>query len=88
MHEMLLGAIAMASFTAGLFFLKFWRSTRDSFFLFFAVAFWLQAIGRVILSLIEQSENIPSLYLIRLSGFGLILFAIINKNWPKKSSFK
>ena len=86
MNGMLLGAIAMASFVAALYFFKFWRTTRDRFFLFFSIAFLINAVNRVILGLVPIPENFPSLYLIRLCAFGLILFAIIDKNWPKKPS--
>lgn len=86
MQPMILGAIAMASFIAGLFFLHFYKSSQDRFFLFFAVAFWMEAIGRVILGLAALSEYVPLCYLIRVGAFGLILFAIIDKNRPKKSS--
>ena len=33
--SVLMGAVAMASFVATLFFFRFWRQTRDSFFLLF-----------------------------------------------------
>ena len=46
MNHMLLGGIAIGSFIAGLFFLRYWRSTRDRFFLFFMLAFWIEAINR------------------------------------------
>lgn len=36
---MLTGAIALASLLVGLFFFRFWRQTRDRFFLYFALAF-------------------------------------------------
>ena len=47
----LLGAIATASFTAGVFFLKFWSATRDFLFLAFAVFFLVEGINRVALLL-------------------------------------
>ena len=40
------GAIAMCFAIAGLFFLRFWRDTRDRLFLLFALSFWLQAMTR------------------------------------------
>ena len=89
MNHMLLGAIAMASFIAGLFFLRFWKSTRDRFFLFFAISFWIQAVNRVVQGLVDPApENVPTLYLMRLVAFGLILFAIIDKNRSKKNPTK
>jgi hypothetical protein len=86
MHDLLLGAIAMASFVAGLFFIRFWKTTGDQFFFLFAVAFWIEAVNRVLLALVDVSEDFPVLYLIRLLAFSLILFAIINKNRPVKGT--
>lgn len=80
MKIMLLGAIAMSCFVAGLFFLRFWKSTKDRFFLFFAIAFWMEGINRIALALTATPENAPIIYLIRLMAFMLILFAIIDKN--------
>jgi hypothetical protein len=81
MNAVLLGAVAMASFVATLFFLKFWRQTRDRFFLLFAVAFALDAATRLTLGLSELStEHEPPFYLARLVTFGLILLAIADKN--------
>lgn len=34
----LMGSVSLASLVVALFFLKFWRKTRDEFFLFFAAA--------------------------------------------------
>lgn len=79
--SVLMGAVAMASFVAMLFFLNFWRHTRDSFFLFFGTAFGIDAITRFALGLTQVSaEAEPLVYLARLVMFGLIIFAIIQKN--------
>jgi len=82
---MLLGAIAMASLTAGLFFLRFWRRTGDRFFLLFAVSFAIEGLNRAILALTTNpDEGRPFFYLIRLVAFLLILAAIADKNWSRK----
>jgi hypothetical protein len=81
----LLGAVAMASLVAALFFLRFWRQTRDRFFLLFAVAFGVDAASRLALGLSHvSSEYEPFFYLARLLTFCLILLAIIQKNRPEK----
>jgi hypothetical protein len=85
MQNILLGAIAMASLVAGLFFFRFYKSTHDRFFLFFAIAFWIESVNRVMLATIQVSEDLPVFYLIRLAAFGLILFAIIDKNTFQKT---
>lgn len=85
MNEMLIGAIAMASMVAGLFFLRFWRSTGDRFFLFFALSFFIEGVNRVVLAPVAQdNDGTPAYYLIRLLAYGLILYAILDKNRPGK----
>lgn len=79
------GAVAMASGVAALFFLRFWRQTRDSFFLFFAAAFAIDALARFVLGFAELSEETqPLVYGARLFTFGLIIVAIIRKNRPSQ----
>jgi hypothetical protein len=81
--SVLTGAVAMASFVAMLFFLRFWRQTRDNFFLFFGVAFGIDAVTRFALGIIQISaEAEPLFYLGRLIMFVLIIFAIVQKNLP------
>ncbi len=80
MNLMLIGAIAMACFTASLFFLRFWRKTGDRFFLFFSLSFCIEGVSRVILGMIEEDERQPLIVLMRLFAFVVILFAIIDKN--------
>ncbi len=84
MNQLLAGAIAMACLVAGLFFMRFWRQTRDRFFLFFSVFFVVEAINRVILGLSGNSdEHEPLIYLIRFLAFVLIMAAIVEKNRKK-----
>jgi uncharacterized membrane protein HdeD (DUF308 family) len=86
MNQLLLGAIAMGNLIIGLFFLRFWKKTRDRFFLFFAVAFSLEGLNRVLLGVNNgANENEPLLYLVRLLSFVLILIAVIDKNRINKS---
>jgi uncharacterized membrane protein HdeD (DUF308 family) len=83
---MLIGAIAIASLIAGVFFLRFWRDTKDSFFLFFAASFVLEAINRAALGLSsDPNEGSPLFYFVRLISFVLILIAIVQKNRAKKT---
>lgn len=75
------GAVAMASLAATLFFLKFWRRTSDVFFLLFAMAFAIDAVGRAAIGFsggFEQRH--PAFYLLRLLTFALIIAAILIKN--------
>lgn len=78
-----MGAVAMASLVAALFFLRFWRQTHDSFFLLFSLAFALDAASRVVLGLSHvTNEQEPFFYIARLVTYGLIIAAIVQKNRP------
>ena len=81
MKSLLLGGVAMGSLIAGLFFLRFWRTTGDRFFLFFAVAFGVEAFGRVILGVSALSqESEPFIYGLRLLSYAFIIVAVVDKN--------
>jgi hypothetical protein len=83
-NTLLLGAVSMASLIAGLFFLRFWRDTRDRFFLLFAFSFFVEGINRATLGLSAMSqEQQPFFYMVRLFSFILILLAILGKNRKK-----
>jgi uncharacterized membrane protein HdeD (DUF308 family) len=85
MNAVLAGSVAMASLVAALFFLRFWRQTRDSFFMLFSLAFAVDAVARFSLAVSHVSdENEPLYYLPRLVTFALIIVAIIGKNRPSK----
>lgn len=84
MEQMLTGAIAAGWLVAGLFFFRFWRQTRDRFFLWFALSFWLEAGNRIALGLTSgASEDNPAVYGLRVVAYGLILLAIWQKNRPR-----
>lgn len=57
MDNFLIGMIAMALVTAGLFFLRFWRDTGDRLFLIFAIAFWLLALTRCTLIAVAYTSG-------------------------------
>jgi hypothetical protein len=81
MEPFLSGAICLALLTIILFFVRFWRSTRDRLFLFFTVAFTLLLAERLVrVGMDLQSEFLPVVYGIRLAAYGLILVGIIDKN--------
>ncbi len=75
------GLIAMGFAVAGLFFLSFWRRTRDGLFVAFAAAFWLLALNQGLVTLLHTPEEATSrIYLIRLLAFVIIIVAIVIKN--------
>ena len=85
-----LSGICAATFIASaVFFLKFWRTSRDSFFVWFALACLMIAFERM-MTLFVEGTNSPLatpvteanswIYLIRLGAFLIISVAIIDKN--------
>lgn len=81
LYDFLSGAVAFGFFVCALFFMRFWRRTRDELFVAFALAFALLGIGQSVLALANiPSEERGSLYLFRLVAFAIILFAIARKN--------
>ena len=86
MDLMLLGAIAMASLVAGMFFLRFWRDTGDRLFLYFAISFLVEGVNRAALGLSgNPNEGRPFFYFVRFLSFLLILIAIAQKNRATKT---
>ena len=81
LHHMLHGMLVFGCFVIGLKFLKYWRLSRDRFFVFFASAFFVFTAGwglRAVFSTAHEHGHL--LYLPRLLGFALIVIAIIDKN--------
>lgn len=85
MSALLSGAIATGYLVAGLYFFRFWKDSADRLFIIFAVAFWLLAVQRVLLSLLAHDRDAYlMLYVIRLLAFVLIIAAIVDKNRAAK----
>jgi hypothetical protein len=87
MNPILGGALAMATWLAGLFFFRFWRVTHDRLFLFFCLAFstlalnWLGLAWRPSLS-----EAHGEVFLLRLLAFLLIIIGVVDKNRRGRTS--
>lgn len=87
MNEILAGAVAMASIVIALFFLRFWRDSGDRFFLYFALSFLIEGVHRLVSAIVLVThEDAPLHYAIRLLAYGLILWAILEKNWPRNKA--
>ena len=77
LYDFLGGAIAMGFAVAALFFLKFWRRTREALFLVFSAAFMLLGVTQALLTLAEiPIEERSWVFLLRLAAFLLILGAL------------
>lgn len=81
----LLGFVAGCSFVAGLFFLRFWRKTRDLLFLGFAAFFFIQCgFNIAILNLSRPNVADVGLVLLRLFSTLAVLAAILWKNTARR----
>lgn len=88
-----LSGISMATFAAsGVFFLKFWKASKDPFYLHFSIACWLLAFERVAVVILSYMLNLVTpedetgswIYIFRLSAFLIIFLAVLQKNQSAK----
>lgn len=76
-----LSGIIFATFAAsGLFFVKFWKKTKEPFFSVFAFALWILALERIPLLTLGPDSEAYWIYLFRLSAFVLIILAVQRAN--------
>lgn len=81
LYDFLSGAVALGFAVCALFFLRYWRRTREELFLAFSLAFLLLGVVQTVLALANiPTEERGSIYLLRLAAFLLILVAIYRKN--------
>jgi hypothetical protein len=81
MRHFLWGALAMTSVIASIFFMRYFRLTRDRLFVFFSIAFLVMALNWIGLAIADPSiETRHQVYVLRLLAFVLILIGIIDKN--------
>lgn len=72
---------ATAAWANGLFFLRFWRDSRDPLFACFGVAFWLLAASWAVLAFVQvREETQPYVFGLRLIAFILLISGIVAKN--------
>ena len=81
MTQFIWGALTMASWTIALFFLKFWRTSRDRLLAGFAAAFAALGVNWLLLAIFEPSkESQHYVYLVRLLAFILLIACVVDKN--------
>lgn len=81
MTEYLSGASAVACLVISLYFLKFWRASRDRLFAIFSLAFAVFGVNRTVLAFLDDNNEFRTwMYVLRLLAFALILYAVIDKN--------
>lgn len=80
-NQFLRGALAFGCWVAGVFFLRFWRHTRDRLFIYFVLAFWVLGAHWVALALVNPGmESRHYLMVVRLVAFVLLIVGIVDKN--------
>jgi hypothetical protein len=82
-NEFLRGGVAMASFAVGVFFLRYFRTSKDRLFLLFCVAFWLFSLNWTVIALMPALA--PSAYWLRLLAFAIIALGVLDKNRRQKT---
>lgn len=79
------GMATMGFLVATMFFWRFWLHTHDRLFIAFSIAFLLLALNQGLTALSGvPAEERSWLYLLRLAGFGLLIGAIVVKNFGTK----
>jgi hypothetical protein len=75
------GAITLACFLIAAKFVKFWRTSKDRFFLWFSSAFFVFAVGWIIRGFATtEGDHAHFVFVPRLVAFLLIIAAILDKN--------
>jgi hypothetical protein len=83
------GGTVIAALVIALFFLRYWRDTRDRLFLMFSGGFLTFALSRLILAFLEEDdEGRVFVYALRMLAFVLILAAIVDKNRARPPSHR
>ncbi len=81
MSQFVYGIIVTCCVVAVIFFVRFWRETHDRLFVFFALAFAIMGANWTAIGLMDLHDEARTLlYALRLVAFGLIIFAIVDKN--------
>ena len=81
MAEFLAGTISASLLVIALFFLRFWKRTRDRLFLYFGAAFVTLMIEQILRSVLAvNDDSVPAVYSVRLVAFAFIIFGIAGKN--------
>lgn len=84
MSEFLQGGTFVASLAVALFFLRFWRMSREPLFAVLAGAFAVFAVNRLLLTVLESEDRRLWVYATRAVVFALIAGAVVAKNLDRR----
>jgi uncharacterized membrane protein len=80
------GVATMGFFIATLFFVRFWRRTKEKLFLAFGCSFFLFSVNQMLVAFANLPKEDESLfYLLRLAGFLILIAAIVAQNLKAKN---
>jgi hypothetical protein len=74
------GAIFMGLIVAAMFFGRFWAKTRERLFAWFAAAFAVLAVERIVLFWYVAGHVHPAVYTLRLVAFVFIIAGVVDRN--------
>ena len=81
LNQFLAGAASVSLLVIAMFFIRFWKRTRDRLFLFFASAFLILMLERLIRASMEiETEWAPYVYMVRLAAFVVMIIGVVDKN--------
>jgi hypothetical protein len=76
-----MGMLGATTLTVGLFFMRYWRASRDRLFVYFSLAFAVMSLSWIALAIASVTfEGRHLIYLLRLLAFVLIIIGIVDKN--------
>ena len=84
MIDFINGAVTLASLAIALFFLRYWRSTRDRLYAMFSGAFALLSIHWFVSGVF--AELTTQAHVLRFVAFALIAAAVLDKNRQDRRS--
>ena len=80
--QFLWGCLTVSSGLVGLIFFRFWKSSRDRLFLYFAIAFWILGLNWILLATIHPvSEDVHYIYVLRMAAFLVIVAIVAAGSW-------
>lgn len=81
LNDFLSGITVCSCWGAAVFFLRYWRDTRDRLFLLFAIGLFVLSLNWVALEIVRPvAETRHYFYVIRLIAFACIVAGIWDKN--------
>lgn len=81
MREFLWGALAMASFIAGVHFARFYARARERLFIALAATFWIMSLNWALLAVLGPADETRHyVMLVRLMAFVVLIVGILDKN--------